>query len=110
MASGARPSAPRSRNSGDGNVGKLDGNTTGFLLGADRKLADHNVRVGGYFGYSRGDYDVDSRRSSTDTDNYHLGLYAAGQQDAFSLRGALGYTGTRLKASAMLISAVSRIG
>ncbi|ELV2836548.1 autotransporter outer membrane beta-barrel domain-containing protein [Enterobacter cloacae] len=81
-----------SRSSGDGNVGKLDGNTTGFLLGADRKLADHNVRVGGYFGYSRGDYDVDSRRSSTDTDNYHLGLYAAGQQDAFSLRGALGYT------------------
>ncbi len=100
----------RSRNSGDGNVGKLDGNTTGFLLGADRKLADHNVRVGGYFGYSRGDYDVDSRRSSTDTDNYHLGLYAAGQQDAFSLRGALGYTGTRSRASAMLISAASRIG
>lgn len=81
-----------SRTSGNGNAGKLDGNTTGFLLGADRKLADHNVRVGGYFGYSRGDYDVDSRRSSTDTDNYHLGLYAAAQQNAFSLRGALGYT------------------
>lgn len=80
------------RNSGNGNVGKLDGNTTGFLLGADRKLADHNVRIGGYFGYSRGGYDVDSRRSKADTDNYHLGLYAAGQQDAFSLRGALGYT------------------
>ncbi|HGM6604093.1 TPA: autotransporter domain-containing protein [Serratia marcescens] len=80
------------RNSGNGNVGKLDGNTTGFLLGADRKLADHNVRIGGYFGYSRGDYDVDSRRSKADTDSYHLGLYAAGQQDAFSLRGALGYT------------------
>jgi outer membrane autotransporter protein len=80
------------KNSGNGNVGKLDGNTTGFLLGADRKLADHNVRIGCYFGYSRGDYDVDSRRSKADTDNYHLGLYAAGQQDAFSLRGALGYT------------------
>lgn len=80
------------KNSGNGNVGKLDGNTTGFLLGADRKLADHNVRIGGYFGYSRGDYDVDSRRSKADTDNYRLGLYAAGQQDAFSLRGALGYT------------------
>ncbi|HEJ7934377.1 autotransporter domain-containing protein [Serratia marcescens] len=80
------------KNNGNGNVGKLDGNTTGFLLGADRKLADHNVRIGGYFGYSRGDYDVDSRRSKADTDNYHLGLYAAGQQDAFSLRGALGYT------------------
>ena len=81
-----------SRTRDNGNAGKLDGNTTGFLLGADRKLADHNVRVGGYFGYSRGDYDVDSRHSSTDTDNYHLGLYAAGQQNAFSLRGALGYT------------------
>ena len=81
-----------SRTRDNGNAGKLDGNTTGFLLGADRTLADHNVRVGGYFGYSRGDYDVDSRRSSTDTDNYHLGLYAAGQQNAFSLRGALGYT------------------
>lgn len=81
-----------SRTRDNGNAGKLDGNTTGFLLGADRKLADHNVRVGGYFGYSRGDYDVDSRRSSTDTDNYHLGLYAAAQQNAFSLRGALGYT------------------
>ncbi|ENN6802807.1 autotransporter domain-containing protein [Enterobacter ludwigii] len=81
-----------SRTSDNGNAGKLDGNTTGFLLGADRKLADHNVRIGGYFGYSRGDYDVDSRRSSTDTDNYHLGLYAAAQQNAFSLRGALGYT------------------
>ncbi|HDR2454170.1 autotransporter outer membrane beta-barrel domain-containing protein [Enterobacter ludwigii] len=81
-----------SRTRDNGNAGKLDGNTTGFLLGADRTLADHNVRVGGYFGYSRGDYDVDSRRSSTDTDNYHLGLYAAGQQSAFSLRGALGYT------------------
>ncbi|CAI0824328.1 Extracellular serine protease precursor [Serratia entomophila] len=80
------------RNSGDGNVGKLDGNTSGFLLGADRKLADHSVRIGGYFGYSRGDYDVDSRRSKIDSDNYHLGLYAAGQQNAFSLRGALGYT------------------
>ena len=81
-----------SRTRDNGNAGKLDGNTTGFLLGADRTLADHNVRVGGYFGYSRGDYNVDSRRSSTDTDNYHLGLYAAAQQNAFSLRGALGYT------------------
>ena len=68
------------------------------------------MRIGGYFGYSRGDYDVDSRRSKADTDNYHLGLYAAGQQDAFSLRGALGYTRTRSKASATSISAASRIG
>ncbi|MEQ9745231.1 autotransporter outer membrane beta-barrel domain-containing protein [Pectobacterium actinidiae] len=80
------------KNHGNDNTGKLDGNTAGFLLGADHKLADRNVRIGGYFGYSRGDYNVDSRRSSTTSDNYHLGLYAAGQQDVFSLRGALGYT------------------
>ncbi len=85
------------RNSGNDNVGKLDGNTSGFLLGADHKLADHSIRVGGYFGYSRGDYNIDSRRSKSDSDNYHLGLYAAGQQDAFSLRGALGYTWHRLE-------------
>ncbi|CAI2788041.1 Extracellular serine protease precursor [Serratia grimesii] len=85
------------RNSGNENVGKLDGNTSGFLLGADHKLADHSVRVGGYFGYSRGDYNIDNRRSKSDSDNYHLGLYAAGQQDAFSLRGALGYTWHRLE-------------
>ncbi|CAI2125078.1 autotransporter outer membrane beta-barrel domain-containing protein [Serratia ficaria] len=85
------------RNSGNDNVGKLDGNTRGFLIGADRKLADHSVRVGGYMGCSRGDYDIDSRSSKSDSDNYHLGLYAAGQRDAFSLRGALGYTWHRLE-------------
>ncbi|HEJ9097366.1 TPA: autotransporter domain-containing protein, partial [Serratia odorifera] len=85
------------RNSGNGNVGKLEGNTSGFLLGADRKLADHSIRIGGYMGYSRGNYDVDSRSAKSDSDNYHLGLYAAGQQQAFSLRGALGYTWHRLE-------------
>ena len=33
MASGGQTFSSWSRNSGDGNVGKLDGNTTGFLLG-----------------------------------------------------------------------------
>ena len=86
------------RTDGDSNTGKLDGNTAGFLLGADRKLDNHNVRVGGFFGYSRGNYDVDSRRSSMDIDNYHLGLYAAARQDAFSLRGSLGYTWHKIDA------------
>lgn len=86
------------RSDGDANTGKLDGNTAGFLLGGDRKLDSHNVRVGGFFGYSRGDYDVDSRRSSMDIDNYHLGLYAAARQDAFSLRGSLGYTWHKIDA------------
>jgi hypothetical protein len=30
---------------GDGNTGKIDGNTAGFLLGADHKLDGQNVRV-----------------------------------------------------------------
>lgn len=83
---------------GDGNTGKIDGNTAGFLLGADHKLDGQNVRVGGFFGYSRGNYDVDSRRSSMDIDNYHLGVYAAARQDAFSLSGALGYTWHKIDA------------
>ena len=68
------------------------------------------MRIGGYFGYSRGDYDVDSRRSKADTDNYHLGLYAAGQQDAFCCAARWVTPGTRSKASATSISAASRIG
>jgi outer membrane autotransporter protein len=94
---------------GDGNTGKLDGNTAGFLLGADRKLDSHNVRVGGFFGYSRGNYDVDSRRSSMDIDNYHLGLYAAARQDAFSCVAHWVTPGIKLTPNVRLISAATRI-
>ncbi|MDC6118415.1 autotransporter outer membrane beta-barrel domain-containing protein [Serratia rubidaea] len=84
------------RSKGDGNVGKLDSNTGGFLVGADRELSD-GVRAGAYAGYSRTRFDVDSRSSSGHSNNYHLGLYGAGQRDALALRGGLGYSWHRIE-------------
>ncbi|SQJ16334.1 Extracellular serine protease precursor [Serratia rubidaea] len=84
------------RSKGDGNVGKLDSNTGGFLVGADRELSD-GVRAGAYAGYSRTRFDVDSRASSGHSNNYHLGLYGAGQRDALALRGGLGYSWHRIE-------------
>lgn len=80
-----------SRTQGDDNTGKLSNNTGGFLIGADHAF-NPNVRAGAYAGYSRSSFDVDSRRSSGDSDNYHLGIYGAGKMNAFTLRGGLGYT------------------
>jgi outer membrane autotransporter protein len=65
--------------------------------------------VGGFFGYSRGNYDVDSRRSSMDIDNYHLGLYAAARQDAFSCVAHWVTPGIKLTPNVRLISAATRI-
>ncbi|MEB6335270.1 autotransporter outer membrane beta-barrel domain-containing protein [Serratia rhizosphaerae] len=84
------------RSKGDGNTGKLDSNTGGFLVGADRELSD-GVRAGAYAGYSRTHFDVDSRASSGHSNNYHLGLYGAGQRDALALRGGLGYSWHRIE-------------
>ncbi|MDK1702486.1 autotransporter outer membrane beta-barrel domain-containing protein [Serratia rubidaea] len=84
------------RSKGDGNVGKLDSNTGGFLVGADRELSD-GVRAGAYAGYSRTRFDVDSRASSGHSNNYHLGLYGAGQRDALALRGGVGYSWHRIE-------------
>ncbi|CAE1147614.1 autotransporter domain-containing protein [Serratia sp. Tan611] len=84
------------RSKGDGNTGKLDSNTGGFLVGADRELSE-GVRAGAYAGYSRTHFDVDSRASSGHSNNYHLGLYGAGQRDALALRGGLGYSWHRIE-------------
>ncbi|CAI1160569.1 Extracellular serine protease precursor [Serratia ficaria] len=84
------------RSKGDSNVGKLDSNTGGFLVGADRELSE-GVRAGAYAGYSRTHFDVDSRASSGHSNNYHLGLYGAGQRDALALRGGLGYSWHRIE-------------
>lgn len=86
------------RTQGDSNIGKLDSDTGGFLVGADREFSD-NVRAGAYAGYSRTRFDVDNRASSGHSDNYHLGLYAGGQKDALALRGGLGYTWNRIEST-----------
>ncbi|MDR2220691.1 MAG: autotransporter outer membrane beta-barrel domain-containing protein, partial [Methylobacillus sp.] len=59
---------------GDGNAASLDRDTGGMLFGADGSLG--GWRIGALAGVSQTDLDVSRRRSSADSDNYHLGLYA----------------------------------
>ncbi|POR50394.1 autotransporter outer membrane beta-barrel domain-containing protein [Bosea psychrotolerans] len=75
----------------DGNAARLKRSTGGFLLGADAAVFD-KLRFGVVAGYSRSDFDVDSRLSSGESDNYHLGLYGGGQWGALNLRAGASYT------------------
>ncbi|KAA0182580.1 autotransporter domain-containing protein, partial [Cupriavidus gilardii] len=76
---------------GNGNAGAIDHSTGGILLGTDAPLSD-NLRVGVMAGYSHTRVDVDSRRSSGSTDNYHAGVYGGGQWGALGLRAGAAYT------------------
>ena len=76
---------------GDGNAGGLDRDTGGFLAGADAYLID-NWRFGVLAGYSRTAFDVDSRDSSGDSDNYHVGVYGGSQWGDLGLRFGAAYT------------------
>jgi outer membrane autotransporter protein len=80
-----------SRIDGDGNSSALKHSTGGFVLGADVAAFD-TLRFGVVAGYSRTNIDVDRRLSSSESDNYHLGLYGGGQWGALSLRLGASYT------------------
>jgi outer membrane autotransporter protein len=73
---------------GDGNAAGFDRSTGGFIAGFDGFVTE-TWRVGLVTGYSRSSIEVDERRSSADSDNYHLGLYAGGKWDALSFRSGL---------------------
>ncbi|MDR2219932.1 MAG: autotransporter domain-containing protein, partial [Methylobacillus sp.] len=75
---------------GDGNAASLDRDTGGMLFGADGSLG--GWRVGALAGYSQTDLDVSRRRSSADSDNYHIGLYAGTQWDRLALRTGVAYS------------------
>ncbi|MGF7053652.1 outer membrane autotransporter protein [Bosea sp. OAE752] len=75
----------------DRNAAKLTRSTGGFLIGADAAVFD-TLRVGVIAGYSRSEFDVKGRRSSGESDNYHLGLYGGGQWGALNLRTGASYT------------------
>jgi fibronectin-binding autotransporter adhesin len=79
------------RTEGDGNAGTLSRSTGGLMLGADMAVLD-TLRVGVLAGYSHSRFDVNSRLSSGESDNYHLGLYGGGQWGAFGLRLGASYT------------------
>src|SRR5690606_10341852 len=60
---------------GNGNAASVDRTSGGFLGGADKALGD-NARIGLALGYSRSTFDVDARRSSGESDNFHIAGYA----------------------------------
>jgi outer membrane autotransporter protein len=82
-----------------GGWGKFDGrrgvagvkqDSAGFLMGLDLPLAAW--RVGGFAGYSRSSWDVDDRRASGGSDDYHVGAYGGRAWDRLSLKLGGGYT------------------
>ena len=76
---------------GDANAASLDRSTGGFLLGADAAISD-DWRLGILAGYSRTSFDVDTRVSSGDSDNAHLGIYGGAVFGQVALRTGAAYS------------------
>ncbi|MET2827065.1 autotransporter outer membrane beta-barrel domain-containing protein [Mesorhizobium shangrilense] len=81
----------------DGNAATLERSTTGLLVGADGMAGAW--RLGMIGGYSRSSFDVDDRRSSGDSDNYHLGLYGGTNWGAIAFRAGAAYAWNRISTS-----------
>lgn len=72
----------------------------GFLIGADRDLADawalpaafDAFRLGIFGGYSRSTFALDTRTSSGASDNAHLGVYMSAEAGALRLSGGITHT------------------
>ncbi len=79
------------KRSSDGNAGTLSRSLGGFLIGVDATV-ERTWRVGLAAGYTRAAFDVDSRASSGNSDNYHVALYGGGQLGAFGLRAGASFT------------------
>ncbi|MDW6020390.1 autotransporter domain-containing protein [Mesorhizobium sp. BAC0120] len=76
---------------GDGNAADLDRDLGGFFVGGDALIADA-FRLGILGGYSRSSFDIDDRRSSGTSDNYHLGIYGGMEWGGLALRTGAAYT------------------
>ena len=70
---------------------ELEQSTGGFFTGFDGAVTE-TWRVGLMAGYSRSSFDVDGRSSSSDSDNYHLGVYGGGEWNKTAFRAGLGYS------------------
>ncbi|MDO8837900.1 MAG: autotransporter domain-containing protein [Parvibaculum sp.] len=75
----------------NGNAADLDRSAAGILGGADKALGE-NSRIGLALGYSRSTFDVDARRSSGESDNFHIAGYAGMKLGAADLKGTLAYS------------------
>ena len=73
----------------DGNAHRMKRHLSGFMLGADRALAQ-GWRVGGLAGYNRSTVAV--RADDAKVDQFHLGVYAGWQSGANALRFGASHT------------------
>ncbi|MCB8822809.1 autotransporter outer membrane beta-barrel domain-containing protein [Microvirga rosea] len=76
---------------GNGNAGRLNRSTGGFLIGADAGVFE-TWRLGAVAGYSSTNFDVKNRGSSGSSDSYHVGLYGGSQWNKLALRSGAAYT------------------
>lgn len=76
---------------GDGNAASLDRSIGGVVAGCDVMLGS-SWTTGFAFGYSKTDFDVDSRLSSGSADGYHLGTYALKQLGGLDLTAGAAYS------------------
>lgn len=78
------------RTQGDGNATALDRDIGGLFVGGDGRIGEI-WRVGLLGGYSHTSFDAGARRSSGESENYHVGLYGGTAWDALALRAGAAY-------------------
>ncbi|STX28164.1 Extracellular serine protease precursor [Legionella beliardensis] len=76
---------------GNTNSATLSRNSQGFFIGADKLFGDY-TRAGIVGGYTSSDFDVNSRHSYLDLDNYHLGLYGGTHFNQWNVSAGAAYT------------------
>jgi fibronectin-binding autotransporter adhesin len=80
----------------DGNAAKVDRDTSGVIVGADRRVGDWRVGVMG--GAGRSEVDVNARNSSAKIDDYHFGVYGGTEWGTLALRTGATYSHHKIKA------------
>jgi outer membrane autotransporter protein len=78
------------RSFGNSNSAAISSSLAGFLAGADTLIGESS-RAGIVAGFSQSRFDVVSRRSSGDINNYEAGIYGGTRFGAFALTGGAAY-------------------
>jgi outer membrane autotransporter protein len=82
----------------DGNAARVDRRSNGVLIGGDAPL-DETWRVGALAGYNQTSFNINARRSSGTSDNFHFGLYGGGDFGATFVRSGAFYSGHDIRTS-----------
>ncbi|WP_179119638.1 autotransporter domain-containing protein [Ensifer adhaerens] len=88
---------------GNGDTARQSRSTGGFVVGLDG-LVNDDWRLGFLGGYSSSSFEVDDRRSSASSNNYHLGAYGGTQWGVLSFRSGFAYTWSDIDSSRNILS------